>query len=154
YIGRYEGSFARGLPFQENPDTGDARISGTLASLAGLEQALLRGDEQLIALAVRRILMLHSIILSIGGLPLLYLGDEWGTLNDYAYVREPAQAGDSRWVHRPHADWDRRAALRQESAGPFTQIFTGLSRLIQLRKAQPALWDGEMEVIETDSPHL
>jgi amylosucrase len=25
YTGRFPGSFARGLPFQENPDTGDAR---------------------------------------------------------------------------------------------------------------------------------
>jgi hypothetical protein len=56
YIGRYEGSFARGVPFQENPDTGDARVSGTLASLAGLEQALQSGDETQIDLAVRRIL--------------------------------------------------------------------------------------------------
>ncbi len=40
YTGRFEGSFARGLPFQENPKTGDARISGTCASLAGLEKAL------------------------------------------------------------------------------------------------------------------
>ncbi|HJZ49071.1 MAG TPA: alpha-amylase family protein, partial [Roseiflexaceae bacterium] len=44
YIGRFEGSFARGVPFQENPDTGDARVSGTLASLAGLEQAIQAGD--------------------------------------------------------------------------------------------------------------
>ncbi len=36
YTGRFAGSFARGLPFQENPRTGDARISGSLASLAGL----------------------------------------------------------------------------------------------------------------------
>ena len=28
YAGRFEGSFARGVLFQENPDTGDARISG------------------------------------------------------------------------------------------------------------------------------
>ena len=40
YTGRFPGSFARGLPFQENPKTGDARISGTCASLAGLEKAL------------------------------------------------------------------------------------------------------------------
>jgi amylosucrase len=36
YRGRFNGSFARGLPFQENPATGDCRISGTCASLAGL----------------------------------------------------------------------------------------------------------------------
>ncbi|MBE0698443.1 MAG: alpha-amylase family protein, partial [Anaerolineaceae bacterium] len=34
YRGRFQGSFARGLPFQENPKTGDCRISGTCASLA------------------------------------------------------------------------------------------------------------------------
>ena len=68
YIGRFEGSFARGVPFQENPDTGDARVSGTLASLAGLEEALQSGNEQLIDLATQRILMIHSIIMSIGGI--------------------------------------------------------------------------------------
>ena len=40
YRGRFPGSYARGLPFQENPKTGDCRISGTCASLAGLEKAL------------------------------------------------------------------------------------------------------------------
>ena len=29
---RFAGTFARGLPFQENPKTGDCRISGTGAS--------------------------------------------------------------------------------------------------------------------------
>ncbi len=37
YIDRFPGSFARGMPFQENPRTGDARVSGTTASLAGVE---------------------------------------------------------------------------------------------------------------------
>ena len=40
YTGQFPGSFARGVPFQENHDTGDMRISGTMASLAGLEQAI------------------------------------------------------------------------------------------------------------------
>ena len=46
YTGRFPGSFARGLPFQENPKTGDCRISGTCASLAGLEQALHEGPRR------------------------------------------------------------------------------------------------------------
>ena len=37
YAGEFPGSWARGLVFQENPATGDRRISGSLASLAGLE---------------------------------------------------------------------------------------------------------------------
>ena len=38
YVNRHPGSFARGVPFQDNPATGDCRISGTCASLAGIEQ--------------------------------------------------------------------------------------------------------------------
>jgi amylosucrase len=153
YIGRFDGSFARGVPFQENPDTGDARVSGALASLAGLEEALQRADQQLIDLAVRRILMLHSIILSVGGIPLVYLGDEVGTLNDYSYAADPALAGDSRWVHRPAADWSRREQ-RHDCATVEGRIFASLTRLIALRKQQPALWDGAAEFVETGNQHL
>lgn len=153
YIGRFAGTFARGVPFQENPDTGDARVSGTLASLAGLEQALQAGNERLIDLAVRRIIMIHSIILSIGGIPLIYLGDEVAMLNDYTYANNPAKAGDSRWVHRHSTDW-QRLEQRHDPATRMGWVFAELTRMIRLRKAQPALWDGEMEVIDSGSPHL
>ena len=141
------------MPFQENPDTGDARISGTLASLAGLEQAIQSGNDLLIDLAVRRILMIHSIILSIGGIPLIYLGDELATLNDYSYANDPAKAGDSRWVHRPQTDW-ARAKSRHDPATRAGWVFAELTRLIRLRQEQPAFWDGEMEVAESANPHI
>jgi amylosucrase len=153
YIGRFEGSFARGLPFQENPDTGDARVSGTLASLAGLEEAVQSNDLQLVDLAIRRILMLHSVILSIGGIPLIYMGDEVGTLNDYGYTADAALAGDSRWVHRPTVDWGRRKR-RHNSATNEGRIFAGLTRLIALRTQHPALWGGAAEFFETGNEHL
>ncbi len=117
YTGRFAGSFARGLPFQENPKTGDARISGTAASLAGLEKALREQDPAEIDYAVQRILLIHSVILSIGGIPLLYLGDETAMLNDYSYANDPAKAGDSRWVHRPFADWQRSEQRHDASYG-------------------------------------
>lgn len=44
YDGTFPGSFARGALFQENPATGDKRISGSFASLAGLEKAEATGD--------------------------------------------------------------------------------------------------------------
>ncbi|MGB9739198.1 MAG: alpha-amylase family glycosyl hydrolase [Chloroflexus sp.] len=153
YTGRFPSSFARGLPFQENPDTGDARVSGTLASLAGLEQALSNGDPTAIETAIRRILLLHSIILSIGGIPLLYLGDEVGTLNDYGYVNDPAKADDSRWVHRPV----RNQAAMDQRYDPSTvpgRIFGELVKLIRLRTSLPALRDGAMEVVRSDNRHV
>ncbi|HWQ13345.1 MAG TPA: alpha-amylase family glycosyl hydrolase [Roseiflexaceae bacterium] len=153
YVARFEGSFARGVPFQENPDTGDARVSGTLASLAGLEEALQCGDARLVELAIRRIVMLHGIILSIGGIPLIYLGDELGTLNDYSFATDPAKAGDSRWVHRPRMDW-ARAGRRHDPTTIEGQVYARLRHLIALRQEHEALYDGAMAVVDTGNPHL
>jgi amylosucrase len=154
YSGRFPGSFARGLLFQENPDTGDARISGTLASLAGLEQAIQADDEQQKELAVRRILMLYSVILSIGGIPLIYLGDEAGTLNDYSFASDPDKEGDNRWVHRPKTDWIWREWVQDNPGSPHACIFAELVRLIALRKQQPAIYASETEFVETGNGHL
>ena len=107
-------SFARGLPFQENTATGDCRVCGTLASLAGLEQALAAADPVATDLAVRRILMLHGVILTVGGLPLLYLGDEIAQLNDDGFRDVPALAADARWVHRPRFSEERLATARHD----------------------------------------
>jgi amylosucrase len=153
YTGRFPGTFARGVAFQENAWTGDARIAGTLASLSGLEQALQEDDAHGLEMAVRRILMLHSIILSIGGIPLLYAGDEVATRNDYRYALDPSKADDSRWVHRPYTDWARMERRRDPSTVE-GRIFSELVRLINLRKTQPAFWDGEMTVIDSGNPHL
>ena len=154
YTGRFAGSFARGVSFQENPVTGDARISGTLASLAGLEQAIQSGDEQQIELAVHRILLLYSIILSIGGIPLIYLGDEFGMLNEYSFASDMYKVDDSRWVHRPKADWAWREKEEKDPRSPHGLIFAELVRLIALRKQQPAIYGNETEFVETGNAHL
>jgi amylosucrase len=153
YTGRFPGSFARGLPFQENPRTGDCRISGTCASLAGLEKALREETAAEVELAERRILLIHSVILSIGGIPLLYLGDEIGTVNDYGYREDPAKERDSRWVHRPYADWERMAR-RHDPVTVEARIYDGLKRLIAVRRSSPAFGGGEMQVLDSGSPHV
>lgn len=153
YTGRFAGSFARGLPFQENPKTGDARISGSLASLAGLEQALQRGDKAETELAIRRILLLHAVILSIGGIPLIYLGDEVGWLNDYSYRTDPEKLDDSRWVHRPPIDWTK-LARRTERSTVEGEIYQRLQHLIRQRKACPAFGGNRMAVINVGSDQI
>jgi amylosucrase len=153
YTGRFAGTFARGLPFQENPKTGDCRISGTCASLAGLEKALTEETEVEVELALRRILLIHGVILMMGGIPLLYLGDEIGQLNDYSYYDDPAKADDSRWVHRPFMKWDK-AGRRGDATTIEGRLYQRLRHLIALRQNCAALADGEMEVIETGSDHV
>jgi hypothetical protein len=153
FVGRFEGSFARGLPFQENPRTGDARVSGTTASLAGLEKALHEETEVEVELAIHRILLLYSIILAVGGIPLLYLGDELGSLNDYSYGNDPAKAGDSRWVHRPFTEWSQ-GTRRGDSNTVEGRIFGGLCRLIDVRK-QHAVFAGEQtDFVDTGNDHI
>ena len=136
YSGRFAGSYARGATFQHNVRTMDRRISGSLASLAGLEMALKRGDPHEINLAVRRILLLHSLVLAFGGIPLIYMGDELGMLNDLSYLDEPAHRDDNRWLHRPLMNWST-AARRHDETAPAGIVFQGLQHLIQRRKALP-----------------
>jgi len=91
FTGRFEASPARGQPFGVNEKTGDARISGSLASLVGLESALETADPDAIDLAIKRILLLHGMIMSYGGIPLLYYGDEIGTLNDCTFLDDESK---------------------------------------------------------------
>ncbi|MCU1517723.1 MAG: amylosucrase [Pseudarthrobacter sp.] len=143
YVNRHPGSFARGVPFQDNPRTGDCRISGTTASLCGLEE-----DPEH---AVRRILLAHSVTFSTGGIPLLYLGDEVGQLNDYQYAMETGHEADSRWVHRPHYPAEQYAR-RHNSATPEGTIFAGLRRMITVRAETPELAGTRLIEFHTGAP--
>ena len=154
FTGVYDDSPARGQPFGRNDKTGDARISGALASLVGLEVATERNDELAIERSIDLILLLHSMIMSFGGIPLLYYGDEIGTLNDCTFLQDENKAKDNRWMHRPRIDWDK--AERRHSHGSVEQrIFTGLQKMIAVRKSTPAFADyNNRTLIETGNPHL
>lgn len=154
FMGRFDDSHARGLPFGENEKTGDARISGSLASLVGLEYALEQGDPKDIEDAVKIILLLHSLIMSFGGIPLLYYGDELGTVNDVSYLEDPHKKGDSRWVHRPNIDWEQ-AELRNEPGNPQYEIFSALKRMIAVRKEVDVFADfNNRDLLDVGNEHL
>lgn len=158
YTGRFEGSFARGIPFQENRETGDMRIAGTLASLAGLEQAIENDDEDEKELAIRRILLLYGVTLSIGGIPLIYLGEEWAMLNDYDFVKNPVKSGDTRWVHRPKMRWELLEEEAETSGKVESyvrkRVFRSLQRMIEIRKSLTAFSGQKMELMPSESPHV
>lgn len=140
YAGEFDGSFARGAHFQSNPATGDRRTSGSAASLAGVETALAAGDPALLDLAVARLRCAYAMVFGFGGLPLLYMGDELGLLNDYAFADDPAKAADNRWLHRPPMDWAvaERAALG-DGDDVATRVYAAISALARARATLPAL---------------
>lgn len=152
--GRYEGSHAHGLPFAENFKTGDSRISGSLASLVGLQYATDSGDIEAQEIAIKQILLLNSMILSFGGLPLLYYGDEIGTLNDDAYLNDPDKVDDNRWVHRPNINW-KKAEQRHVTGTIEYEIFNGIKKMISVRKEISAFADfNNRELVNVGNPNL
>lgn len=145
YTGRFPGSFADGVAFQDNPRTGDARVCGTTASLAGAATEPEFG--------ARRILLAHALAYSTGGLPLLYLGDEVAQLNDEQWRDDPVESGDARWANRPRfpqAGFDQR---HDASTLP-GRVFAGLQRLRSVRAATPEFDGAELVDFDARSEHL
>jgi len=154
YTGVFETSVSRGQPFAQNNKTGDARISGSLASLVGLEYALETKDDELLDKSIKLTLLLHSMIMSFGGIPLLYYGDEIGTVNDVSFIQDEDKANDNRWLHRPQINWDK-ADLRKQHGSVEQKLFDGLKHMIAVRKSTSAFADfNNRELIDTGNEHL
>ena len=140
YAGDFRGSFARGAHFQSNPLTGDRRTSGSAASLAGVEAALQAGDDSALDTAIARLTCAYAMVFGFGGLPLLYMGDELGLLNDHGFADDPAKAADNRWLHRPAMDWAlAERAVGGETDDVATRVYHAITRLVHARKRLPAL---------------
>lgn len=104
YDGSYEDSFAKGAQFHAYEDDGSC---GTTASFCGIEKALEEEDNHALNLAIERDLMLHALLLTLPGTPMLYSGDEVGQLNDYSYQQDAFKAQDNRFIHRGAFQWEK-----------------------------------------------
>lgn len=152
YAGVFPGSDARGLVFQENAATGDRRISGTTASLVGLEAARAADDPAWVDAAVARLLLAHAVVLGWGGVPVLWSGDELALPNDPGWADEPGHGDDNRWAHRPRLD--PVAAARRHVGGTVeARVFGGLRHLARTRASLPHLHASvASEVLGPDDP--
>jgi amylosucrase len=140
YTGSYPGSPAKGALFSSNPKTGDARISGSLASLCGLEKAIENAVQLEIDNSIQKILLMQAHSFFLGGMPMLYYGDELGYTNDYSYQNDPGKSYDNRWMHRPIIDWKKNAKATKANTIE-GKIFAGTKKLIQIRKQLPVFRD-------------
>ena len=133
FANEFDGSFARGVHFQSNPTTGDRRTSGSAASLTGIEAALESQDRASLQTAIDRLISAYAIVFGFGGIPLLYMGDELGLLNDHSFLEDPTKAEDNRWIHRPAMNWDlvKRARNKEGVEGA---IFSAFKSLIKARQ--------------------
>ena len=138
YFRGYAGySNSRGVLYNEDPVTGDARFCGTTASMCGIEKASYQHDKEALEKAIRMDVMLHAYMFMQSGIPVLYSGDEIGQLNDYAYRDDPDKAPDSRYVHRGAMNWEEAAKSSDQATIP-GQISSKLNQLEKLRKSEKA----------------
>jgi amylosucrase len=140
YAGARPNTFAKGALFSVNPRTQDARISGSLASLCGLEKAMEVNDAIAVDYAIQRILMMQAHSFFIGGVPMLFYGDEAGYTNDYSYLDDPGKSYDNRWMHRPLIDWGKNNKIDEKGTVEH-RVFSGTQRLISIRRKIFALGD-------------
>lgn len=150
----FSGSLAyspsKGALFSSNPKTGDARISGSLASLCGLEKAQENQDGAGIDEAIQKIILMQAHSIFLGGLPMLFYGDEAAYINDYSYLNDPGKSYDNRWMHRPVIDWVRNQRIDQIGTSE-NRVFVATQKLIRIRKALPLVAD--LKNLSWMSPH-
>ena len=132
FTGKYKESFSRGVLYNDDPVSRDARFCGTTASMCGIEEALEKQDEGKMDQAIRLDLMLHGFMLQQSGIPVIYSGDEVGALNDNHYKEDPEKAEDSRYIHRGQFDWKLTEKIQQEETVQ-NRIFYGLRRMEEIR---------------------
>jgi amylosucrase len=151
YSGAFPGSFARGARFQDNPATGDVRISGSAASLCGVEAALEAGDSAALTAAIRRLESMYAVAFSFGGIPLIYMGDELALRNDTRWAQDQAHEHDNRWMHRPPMDW-AVAARRHDPDSPEGRMFAAIRGMSDARRSLLALRaGGSTQILPTEN---
>lgn len=153
YIGDFPGSFSKGEAFQFNPDTGDMRVCGMSASLTGLEKGLENNDEIECDLSIQRMTLMYAVTMFIGGIPLIYLGDELALMNDYSYRKDPIKKHDSRWVHRVETD-EKLLSTIENKKDYQGKMFSQMVNLINIRINNTSLGDAKTEFHDTLSQHL
>ncbi len=135
FTGKLADSFGRGELYNEDLVTGDARLCGTTASLCGIEKAGFEQNEEAMEMAIKLDVMLHSFMLFLSGIPMLYSGDEIGQVNDYTYKENPLKAEDSRYLHRGDFKWELTDSIEKPDTVQ-SRLFHALGRLEEIRAAE------------------
>jgi len=101
------------------------KIFGTTADLVGLRIALAQNKEAKTRKTIQKIILLHAVLLSFGGLPLLQYGDELGFFSP--------NPEDELFM-----DW-KKAEKRHKNNSHEQQLFSKIQHLIAVRKASSEL---------------
>ena len=128
-------SFADGAAFQTSADNAVHGTNGMTASLLGLVPET---DPASHHHAFLRLALVYGLAYTVGGIPLLYMGDELAQGNDRSPASLARQVVDGRWLQRPVFD-AHRAVAAGSGHGPAAPVLALFQRLAALRAALPGL---------------
>lgn len=141
--GQVAGSYANGLTFQANsPDA----VHGTNGMLAELVGWLHHEDEAGFA----RFKLMLSLTFSLGGIPMIYMGDELAQSNAPATAEDQTRWVDSRDLHRPAFDENARHEVATRPDSRPARAFKLVKQLRQVQKNKlSAVNTSTLRIIDT-----
>jgi amylosucrase len=148
FAGLTPNSYSQGASFQTTQSKAAHGTNGMAAALVGIGSATSEEERNL---AIDRLLLLQGLSFFMGGLPLLYMGDEWGLSNTSEAELTVRKGPDGRELHRPYWD-DKLAALRLVTGTTQHHLFHKIQQLVQLRKQLPE-FHGDVCVAWIDTKH-
>lgn len=93
----------------------------------------------------------HAILLSLAGLPGIYIHSLLGSRSDLAGM---AATGRNRSINREKLDVARVRAELDEPSNLRHRVFAGISRLLRARAAEPALHPDAAQIVHRAAPEL
>jgi amylosucrase len=135
FAGELPHSYARGAAFQTSDPLTVHGTNGMATALVGLAAAQSPEEQDQ---AVQRLIMMYALSMFVGGLPLIYMGDEFclGNTDEAELARR--RGPDGRELHRPLFD-EHGFSLRYTIDAPQGQVFQALCSLARARRQSPGL---------------
>lgn len=151
FFGDEASGYASGSAFQAQGADAVHGTNGMAAALLGSEKVRTVAD---LHDAEARLVLLYGLALCIGGLPLIYMGDELAQGNDYSEGSRAARDADGRWLQRPPFD-ERRWAQRLDPDTTTGRVYARLRALIACRKTLPCLAANQpTQLLPVENPAL
>ncbi len=151
FAGEVRGSYAQGTAFQASDPSVVHGTNGMAAALVGITSAQ---TPAALEAATSRLVMMQSLSLFVGGMPLIYMGDEWGQGNTSAQEIAQREGPDGRELHRPMFD-TAGFAKRHDAQTTQGQIYAALRAFIQAKKKHSSLnATHPLSIVNTGTPSV